>query len=83
VRLRDGRFYYRRETDKFNGPSFFAFLKGLRRSSIRSGRRVAVIADNARYHHALLQKPWREEHAAEFDGWAAGNQTLRRLCAIT
>jgi transposase len=129
VRLRDGRFYYRRETDKFNGPSFFAFMKGLRRSSIRSGRRVVLITDNARYHHARLHKPWREEHAAdfvldylppyspelnpiervwkltrrrclhnryfprldavieaveaEFDGWAAGNQTLRRLCAIT
>jgi hypothetical protein len=24
VRRRDGRFYYRWETDKFNGPSFFA-----------------------------------------------------------
>ena len=44
------------------GLSFFAFLKGLRRTSIRSGRRVVLITDNAKYHHALLHKPWREEH---------------------
>ena len=69
VRLRDGRFYYCREADKFNGLSFFAFLKGLRRTSIRSGRRVVVITDNAKYHHALLHKPWREEHV---DGLCAG-----------
>lgn len=31
VRLRDGRFQYCRETGRFNGETFFAFLKGLRR----------------------------------------------------
>jgi len=30
VRLRDGRFHFQRESDKFNGASFFAFLKSLR-----------------------------------------------------
>ena len=66
VRLRDGRFYYCREADKFNGLTFFAFLQGLRRTSIRSGRPVVVITDNAKYHHARLHKPWREEHAEDF-----------------
>lgn len=66
VRLRDGRFQFRREVDKFNGATFFAFLKSLRRSSIRSGRRVVVITDNARYHHARLHKQWREDHTEEF-----------------
>ena len=28
---------------------------------------MAVIADNARYHHARLHKSWCEEHAPGFD----------------
>jgi len=66
VRLRDGKFLFCRETGKFNGASFFAFMKSLRRNSIRTGRRVVVITDNAKYHHALLHRPWREEHALDF-----------------
>ncbi len=109
--------------------TFFAFLKGLRRTSIRTGRRVVVITDNARYHHARLHKEWRATHVEDFvldylppyspelnpiervwkltrrqclhnryfpileevvaavekqfDNWRNGNETLRRLCAIT
>src|SRR5260370_11242795 len=66
VRLRDGGFQFCREVDKFNGVTFFAFMKNLRRTSIRTGRRVVVITDNARYHHARLHKEGREEHAEEF-----------------
>ena len=66
VRLRDGRFCFLREPDKFNAETFFAFVKMLRRLSVRSGRRVVVITDNARYHHARLHKPWREKHADRF-----------------
>jgi hypothetical protein len=29
-------------------------------------RRVVVITDNAKYHHARLHRQWREEHATEF-----------------
>lgn len=129
VRLRDGRFVYRRETDTFNGMTFFTFMKQLYRTSIRTGRQVVVITDNAKYHHATLHRPWREAHAnrfgldflppyspdlnpiervwkltrrrcthnryfptlddvitavdGEFDLWTRGNDTLRRLCAIT
>jgi hypothetical protein len=63
VRLSDGRFVFRREEDKFNGDSFLRFLRELRRSSIRTGRRIIVITDNAKYHHARLHKSWREEQA--------------------
>ncbi len=130
VRLRDGKFRFSRETGKFNAMTFFAFLKKmLRRTSIRAGRSVVVITDNARYHHARLHKEWREDHRkdfildylppyspelnpiervwkltrrqcihnrcfpaleevvaaveTQFGYWANGNQTLRRLCAIT
>jgi hypothetical protein len=56
VPLRDGKFMFCRETGTFNGASFLAFMKTLRRSSIRTGRRMVVITDNAKYHHALLHR---------------------------
>lgn len=66
VRLRDGKFVFCREAERFNGTSFGAFLRLLRRASKSNGRRVIVISDNARYHHARLHKPWREKYADEF-----------------
>jgi transposase len=129
VRLRDGKFRFSQETGKFNAVTFFVFLKRLRRTSIRAGRRVVVITDNAKCHHARLQKEWRDNHTedfaleylppyspelnpiervwkltrrlcihnryfpeleevittveTQFGHWARGNETLRRLCAIT
>jgi len=66
VRLRDGKFVYQRETDKFNAESFWRFMKRLKKASGRSGRRVVIISDNARYHHARLHKEWREQNAGCF-----------------
>lgn len=129
VRLRDGRFVHRREEERFNAVSFWAFLQDLWSLSQCPGRRVLIITDNAKYHHARLHKQWRLERQdhfaldylppyspdlnpiervwkltrrlclhncyfakleevvraveAQFAGWACGNETLRRLCAIT
>jgi len=66
VRLRDGKFSFRREDDRFNADSFYAFLKQLWRSSWQSGRWVVIIVDNASYHHSKLHRPWREDHAGRF-----------------
>jgi transposase len=66
VRLRDGKFFFQRETDKFNGATFFAFLKALYRVSANGTRRVVVITDNARYHHAKMHRSWREKHLDKF-----------------
>jgi transposase len=66
VRLRDGKFLYQRATGKFNGESFWDFLKLLKLRSQRSGRRVVVITDNAKYHHAILHKSWRESNVNHF-----------------
>ena len=66
VRLRDGKFVYRREEDKFNAQTYFRFMKYLRQVSSHSHRRVVVIADNARYHHARLHKEWREKAKSRF-----------------
>ena len=66
VRLRDGKFLYRREENKFNAKSFLEFMKALRMASCHSGRRVVIIADNVRYHHARLHEDWRQRAAPEF-----------------
>lgn len=66
VRLRDGKFVYRRETEKFNAKTFWDFLKQLRESSSHSGKKVIVISDNARYHHAQLHREYREKCADRF-----------------
>lgn len=66
VRLRDGKFVFRREEDKFNAMTFWKFLKYLRLISSHAGRRVVVILDNARYHHAALHKDYRLKNQDRF-----------------
>lgn len=66
VRVRDGKFVWQREDDSFNGETFFRFLRKLRRASRRSGRKVVVVLDNVRYHHAKLHKSWRQAYARSF-----------------
>jgi transposase len=66
VRLRDGKFLSRRETGRFNGSSFWEFLQQLQAGSTETGRRVVVIADNAKYHHSRLHLAWREQQASRF-----------------
>ena len=39
VRLRDGKFVFSRETDRFNAITFWDFMRKLRRSSIRTNHR--------------------------------------------
>jgi len=66
VRVRDGRFFFRREVDSFNAVTCFRFLRNLRRASAHTGRRVIVATDNATYHHARLHRDWRKKHAQHF-----------------
>jgi transposase len=66
VRLRDGKLIYSRETGRFNAQTCFTFLQKLWALSMHSNRRVVVILDNARYHHATLHKEWREAAAPWF-----------------
>jgi transposase len=66
VRLRDGKFVYRHEKDRFNGPTFWTFMKDLRHRSSRAGRRVLVVVDNARYHRARIHLDWRQKAEPRF-----------------
>jgi hypothetical protein len=66
VRLRDGKSLFRQEPGMFDGATFWAFLQQLELASQAVGRRVIVITDNAKYHHAKLHLGWREEHQVRF-----------------
>jgi transposase len=61
VRLRDGKYIFRREENKFTAETFLLFLKYLCVVSSRSGRRAVVIIDNASYHHAALHREYRDQ----------------------
>jgi transposase len=66
VRLRDGKFVYQREDEVFDSYTFWSFLRQLRKKSCHSGRRVIVLLDNAKYHHANLHKQWRLDRDVDF-----------------
>lgn len=66
VRLRGGKFVFQREENKFNGETFWTFLQTLRQASRAKGKKIVVVIDNARYHHAKLHKEWREKYADQF-----------------
>ena len=67
VRLRDGLFVYRRETKVFNAETCQQFLIQLHDASRTPHRKATVIADNARFHHAIFHKEWRQANANEFE----------------
>ena len=48
VRVRDGKGLFRKETEMFNGETFWAFMRQLEVASQEPGRRVIVIIDNAK-----------------------------------
>jgi len=66
VRLGDGKFVYLRESKVFNADTYWTFMKRLRQISSHSGRRVLVLVDNARYHHATLHADWRQGCSKQF-----------------
>lgn len=55
VSLASGKFV-RALCDRFDAATFEAFLKKLLRHRTR-GKRMVVVLDNARYHHAVLLAP--------------------------
>ena len=59
VNIRDGSFIFRREEERFNAQSLWEFLIQLEATSVREGRKVMAITDNAKYHHAILHRDWR------------------------
>jgi transposase len=66
VRLRDGRLVMSRPDGHFDGQTCWDFLRHLHRVSTMTRRRIHLIADNAKYHHAALHEAWRTQVAERF-----------------
>jgi len=66
VRIRDGKFLFAREETCFDAMTTWKFLRLLHRRGNRGQRRVVVITDNAKYHHAKLHSAWRQEQQPQF-----------------
>lgn len=66
VRLQDGKLIMSRPDGMFDAQTCWDFLRKLERSGRPSGRKVVVITDNARYHHASLHAEWRQGMADHF-----------------
>ena len=66
VRIRDGKLCSSKPSGSFDAQTCWAFLRRLQRISARAGRRVVVITDNAKYHHAVLHAAWRQEQEPQF-----------------
>jgi hypothetical protein len=51
---------------RFNGETFWEFLKVFREVSAVPGRRILAISDNAQYHRSKLHLEWRDQQAPRF-----------------
>ncbi|MCA9426944.1 MAG: IS630 family transposase [Candidatus Omnitrophica bacterium] len=61
VRVSDGLLVAQQEK-VFDAVSFQSFLKRILRH-LRNGRRIVIILDNARYHHAKILQPWLSRYS--------------------
>ena len=66
VRLRDGRFFFRAETGNVRCHDMLGFLAEAACVQPPGRRRVMVIIDNARYHHARFHRDGREQEVERF-----------------
>ena len=66
ARVRDGKLCTPPPLGHFDAQTCWTFLRHLRRISTRAGRRVVVIIDNAKYHHATLHAAWRLAQQPDF-----------------
>jgi transposase len=66
VRVRDGKLCAYKPEGHFDAQTCWTYLRKLHGVACRSGRRVVVIIDNAKYHHANLHRVWRLEQEPGF-----------------
>src|SRR6185436_15357564 len=66
VRIGDGRLFTSKPEGRFDAETCWRFWRQLRRTTRRRGRRVVIIVDNAKYHHAKLHLDWRRAQGLDF-----------------
>jgi transposase len=65
VNIHDGRFVYN-FNPIFNAETFLEHLKQIIQFKIKN-KKILLILDNARYHHAILIQPWLEENKRKIE----------------
>jgi len=66
VRIGNGKLVTSKPEGRFDAETCWRFLRKLRKAARRRGRKVVVIIDNAKYHHATLHLEWRKAQHPDF-----------------
>lgn len=66
VRLKDGKLAMSPPDGMFDAGTCWRFYRRIERIAKSSGRKIVMIIDNARYHHATLHEEWRQDVADHF-----------------
>jgi transposase len=66
VRLKDGKLVMSPPDGMFDARTCWTFYRRIERIAKDSSRKIVMIIDNARYHHATLHEEWRREVANHF-----------------
>ena len=66
VRLRDGKLVMSPPDGMFDARTCWEFYRRIECIAKAGGRKIVMIIDNARYHHAILHEEWRREVAGHF-----------------
>jgi transposase len=66
VRLKDGKLVISPPDGMFDARTCWTFYRRIERIAKDAGRKIVMIIDNARYHHASLHEEWRREVADHF-----------------
>src|SRR5579863_9016033 len=54
------------QSERFNGETFWEFLRHLQEATVEPGRLVILISDNAPYHRSRLHLAWRQQQQPQF-----------------
>ena len=66
VRLKDGKLVMSPPDGMFDAQTCWKFYRRIECLAQSAGRKIVMIIDNARYHHASLHEAWRREVADHF-----------------
>lgn len=66
VRLQDGKLVMSPPDGMFDASTCWRFYRRIERLAKIGSRKIVMIIDNARYHHACLHEDWRREVADHF-----------------
>lgn len=66
VRLKDGKLVMSAPDGMFDARTCWKFYRRIERLAKAAGRKIVMIIDNARYHHASLHEAWRRHVADHF-----------------